>query len=60
MLHKRFVCRPEIGPKHFDKLKPKPGPTRKARPDLQLCFSNDCARNLSYHQLDKFIANSGG
>jgi len=32
------VCRPEIGPKHFDKLKPEPGPTRKVRPDLQLCF----------------------
>jgi len=25
MLHKRFVFRPEIGPKHFDKLKPEPG-----------------------------------
>jgi len=24
------------GPKHFDKLKPEPGLTRKARPDLQL------------------------
>ena len=24
------------GPKHFDKIKPEPGPTRKARPDLQL------------------------
>jgi len=23
-------------PKHFDKLKPEPGPTRKAQPDLQL------------------------
>jgi len=31
------VDRPEIGLKHFDKLKPEPGPTRKARPDLQLC-----------------------
>jgi len=25
------------GPKYFDKLKPKSGPIRKARPDLQLC-----------------------
>jgi len=24
------------GPKHFDKLKPEPGPTPKARPDLQI------------------------
>jgi len=24
-------------PKYFDKLKPEPGPTRKTRPDLQLC-----------------------
>jgi len=22
-----------MGPKHFDKLKPEPGPTRKARPE---------------------------
>ena len=27
MLHKSFVCRPEIGPKHFNTLKPEPGPT---------------------------------
>jgi len=27
---KKVVCRPEIGPKHIDKLKPEP------RPDLQL------------------------
>ena len=27
------------GLKHFDKLKPEPGPTRKARPDLQPCSS---------------------
>jgi len=42
MLHKSFVSRPEIGPKHFDKPKPEPGPkpglTRKTWPDLQLCF----------------------
>jgi len=40
MLLKIFVRRLEISPKHFGKLKPepdpKPGPTRKARPDLQL------------------------
>jgi len=33
-----FVCRSEIGPKHYDKLNPEPGPTRKAWPDLQLCM----------------------
>jgi len=32
-----LVCRPDIIPKHFDKLNPEPGPTGKARPDLQLC-----------------------
>jgi len=41
MLHKCFVCRPKIGPKHFDKLKPEPGPSRpKTRPDLQLNQTN--------------------
>jgi len=35
---KSFVCRPEIGPKDFDKLKPEPDPIRKAWPNLQLCF----------------------
>jgi len=34
---KSFVCRPEMGPKQFDKFKPEPGPSWKARPDLQLC-----------------------
>ena len=34
MLQKSFVCRPEIDSKYFDKLKPEPRPTRKARPDL--------------------------
>jgi len=24
---KNYVCRPEIGPKYFDKFKPEPGPT---------------------------------
>jgi len=33
---KSLICRPEIIPKYFDKLKPEPGPIRKARPDLQL------------------------
>jgi len=30
---------PEVASKHFDfhKVKPEPGLTRKARPDLQLC-----------------------
>jgi len=32
MLYKSFVCRPEIGPKHFDKLKPEPGPKSPTRP----------------------------
>jgi len=36
MLKKVFVCRPEISPKYFDKLKPEPDPIRKSRPDLQL------------------------
>ena len=27
MLWKGFVCRPKIGPKHFEKLKPEPGPS---------------------------------
>jgi len=40
-IKKTYVCRPEIGPKHFDKLKPEPGATRKARPDLQLCAGDD-------------------
>ena len=29
---KACVCRPEIGPKHSDKLKPEPGPTYKSVP----------------------------
>jgi len=29
------------GPKHFDKLELEPGPTRKARPDLQLCANSE-------------------
>jgi len=33
---KNFV-KPEIGAKRFDKIKPDPGPTRKARTDLQFC-----------------------
>ena len=33
---KKFFMQAEIGPKHLDKLKPEPAPTRKARPDLQL------------------------
>jgi len=28
------------GPKHFDKLKPEPRPTRNVRPSLQLCHSH--------------------
>jgi len=31
---RKLLC---AGPKHFDQLKSKPGPTRKARPNLQLC-----------------------
>jgi len=31
------------GPKHVDKLKPKPDPIRKARPDLQLGTARDSA-----------------
>ena len=31
-----LVCRPEIGPKHFDKLKPEPGQTQENLPHLQL------------------------
>jgi len=27
LVSKDVVCRSEIGPKHFDKLKPEPGPT---------------------------------
>jgi len=38
--YEKVLC---AGPKHFDKLKPEPGPksgsNRKARPDLQLCFT---------------------
>ena len=30
---KKVLC---IGPKYFDKLEPDPGPTRKARADIQL------------------------
>ena len=36
MLLKTCVCRPEIGPKHFDKFKPEPGPkpgSNPARPE---------------------------
>jgi len=33
------ACRPDNGQKHFDKHNHEPGPTRKARPDLQLCRS---------------------
>ena len=32
-----LVHRPDIVPKHFDKLNPEPVPTGKARPDLQPC-----------------------
>ena len=35
-LQNTSVCRPEIVPKHFDKLKPKADSTRQARPDFQL------------------------
>jgi len=31
---KSCVCRREIDPKYLDKLKPEPGPTGKARPEL--------------------------
>jgi len=31
---RKILC---AGPKHFGQLKSKPGPTRKARPNLQLC-----------------------
>jgi len=31
MLFKNFVCRPETGPKHFNKFKPEPRSTPKAR-----------------------------
>jgi len=36
---KKFCMQPEVASKHFDfhKVKPEPGLTRKARPDLQLC-----------------------
>jgi len=27
MLFKNFACKPKIGPTHFEKLKPEPGPT---------------------------------
>jgi len=33
---KKFIYRPEIVPKHFDKLKTEPGWTRKARLDIQI------------------------
>jgi len=29
---KSFVSRPEMGPKHFDKLKPEPGPNPARNP----------------------------
>jgi len=32
MLQNSFVCRVEIGPKRFDRLKPESGPTRKPGP----------------------------
>ena len=35
---KIVVCWPEIGPKRFGKLKPEPGPNRKAQPDLTTLF----------------------
>jgi len=31
-----FICRPNIGPKHLDKLNPEPVPTQKAHRDLLL------------------------
>ena len=42
MSEKSFVCKPEIGPKQFDKLKPEPGPTQKGVPDFQLSASEYC------------------
>jgi len=32
-LRKHFAGRIEIGPKHFDELKPEPGPTYNSGPD---------------------------
>jgi len=33
---KKICMRYEIGPKNFDKFRPKPSPARKVKPDIQL------------------------
>jgi len=58
ILQKGFVCKPEIVPKHFDKVKPEPAPARiKTRPDPKspynsepVCTCNTIARHILMQQ----------
>jgi len=43
---KRFVSRPEIGPKHFDKLKP--GPTYNSAPLHIVCLTSEVLKVIAF------------
>jgi len=45
---KNFICRPEIGPKHFDKLKPSPARI-SARPEKPVPTYNTVNKNSEKH-----------
>ena len=63
MLWKTCVCRPEIGQKHIDKLKPEPGRKpgvrpEKSRPDSQLCQKQFPQRYVIYTYFCMFFCSS--